>query len=100
MTEQWQLDFGSVWDTGQWQIAWGKPVSSLRTLYEGRTGGIAILARRGLPFKRVEPTSDITKRLWDCGRWVLASVGIGNGQVALHVLSAYGFTNSRVWNPR
>ena len=99
MTAQWQADFDSIWDTHGWQIVWGKAVQHMRTPYEGRNGGVAIMARAGIPFRRVEPASEVTKRLWESGRWVHACVGFGDGKSVVHVFSVYGFTNSRTWCP-
>ena len=80
MAAQWQADFGSIWDTCGWQIAWGKAVQHMRTPYEGRSGGVAIIARAGIPF-------------------CCASVGFGDAKAVLHVFSVYGYTNSRTWCP-
>ena len=99
MTKQWQLDIDQIYDKQGWTVIWGKPVPEGRTLYEGRSGGVAVFVREGLPCHRVDPKSEVTKRLWETGRWVHAAIAYGNASQTLHIFSIYGHTNARQCKP-
>ena len=99
MTTQWQLDINQVWDKQGWFVIWAKPVPDGRTPYEGRSGGVAVFVRKGLPCQPVEPKSEVTKRLVESCRWVHAAVAYGNASQRLHIFSSYGHANARQCRP-
>ena len=82
-----------------WQAAWGKPQPQLDGAYNASAynvvaGGVAVLARHGLPLRGVPPHDDAEKRLWETGRWCHATVPYGSGRHLLHLMSVYGYTGS------
>ena len=82
-----------------WQAAWGKPQPQLESSYNNSAwnvaaGGVAVLARRGLPLRLVPPHDDAERMLWETGRWCHATIPYGSGRHLLHLMSVYGYTGS------
>ena len=72
-----------------WEVVWGKPLPTWRSDHEAKPGGVAILVRKGIPHRWVEPQSDNERQLWGSSRWVRAKVALKDGSTWLDFTSLY-----------
>lgn len=77
----------------QWSIAFGAPLEEKNTIWHCSTGGVAIAA--GTPLQKIEPSTDVEKRLLATTRYVHAVSALGDGRQVVHIICVYGHSGAQ-----
>ena len=94
LTESSQMTMRSDLEERKWSVVFGKPQEEWKTQWGAKAGGVAILARPGVPLQTARCTSDVQRELWDTGRWVHATAAHGDGKTVVHLMCVYGHSGA------